>query len=167
MANFSLRFQFQRRFVGPAAGIFLEPRPALGVHQVEVKIVYSADLQLRLEQGPDFRLGFKEVVGQLVGQNVPIPGIPGGEAGFDGLLTLTADVAVGRVKIVEARRQKGIHHPGGLGNVHLVADHGQSHHAKTKSFLNFRKYRFHIHVSFTFCCWNALSQDNCSLVDSE
>ena len=157
MPDFSLRLQFQRRLVSPAAGIFFEPRPALCVHQIEVEIIHPAGLQLLRKQRPDFLLGFKEVVGQLVGQNVLIPLIPGGEAGFDGLFALAAEVAVGGVKIVEARRQKGIHHLRGLLDIHRIAHHRQAHKAKTELLLNFRKDRFHIHVSFTFCCGAGLS----------
>ena len=156
MADLPLRFQLQRRFIGPAAGIFFKPRPALGVHQVEIEIIHPTGLQLRFKQGPNVLLLFKKVIGQLVGQNVPIPRIPGGEAGFDGLLALPADVAVGGIKIVKSRRQKGVHHLRGLGNVHQIAHHGQAHHTKAEPLLNFGKYHFHIHVSLTFCCRNAL-----------
>ncbi|MDD5883755.1 MAG: hypothetical protein PUD70_06710, partial [Firmicutes bacterium] len=45
---------------------------------------------------------------------------------------------------------------------HLLTGHGQAHKAKPELLLNFRKYRFHIHVSFSFCCGDGLSSDNCS-----
>ena len=157
MPDFSLRLQLQRRLIGPAALVFWKPLPALGVHQVEIKIVYPAGVQLLPEQGPDVLLLLKKIVGQLVGQNIALPWIPGGQAGLQCLLALPAKVAVGGVKIVEARRQKGIHHLRGLLDIHRIAHHRQAHKAKTELLLNFRKDRFHIHVSFTFCCGAGLS----------
>ena len=156
MADLALRFQLQRRFIGSAAPVFFKPLCALGVHQVEIEIIHPAGFQLGFKQGPNVLLLFKKVIGQLVGQNVPIPRIPGSQTGSDSLLALATDVAVGGIKIVKSRRQKGVHHLRGLGNVHQIAHHGQAHHTKAEPLLNFGKHRFHIHISLTFCCRNAL-----------
>ena len=60
-----------------------------------------------------------------------------GQALFQGQLAFALDVAVGRVKVVEPLRQKGIDHLLGLFNVDVLALHRQAHKAKAKIFLIF------------------------------
>ena len=69
MADFTLRLQFQRRLIGTALFEVSEVVRALGVHQIEVKIVDTAGVQLALKQRPDILLLFL----QKSSQNLNIP----------------------------------------------------------------------------------------------
>ena len=132
MAHLALGLQGEGSLIGAALfvmGIILR---ALGVHQVEVEIIHPAGLQLAFKEGSDIRLGFEEIPRQLVCQNVPVTGIPAGQAGLQRRLAFALQIAVGGVKIVEASVQKGIHHPIHFGNVHLFALHRQTHTAKAQ-----------------------------------
>ena len=150
MADFSLRFQLQGCLIGPGLLVLLEALPALGVHQVKVKILYTAGLQLALEQGADILLLLKVVSGQLVGQDVAVPGVPGGQAFLQGQLAFSVDVSMGGVEIVEALFQKGIHHLFRLRNVHFLADHGKPHETKAKILPDIVKISVHLpSVSFS------------------
>ena len=124
------------QLLGDLIGVtFLEmgvvPGP-LGVHQVEIEIVHPAGLQLALKEGPDVLLRLKEVGGELVGQDVLLPGIAAGEAGLQRPLALALQVAVGGVEVVEARAQEGVDHFRRLRDVDLFALHRQAHESKAK-----------------------------------
>ena len=136
MAHLSLLFQLEGRLIGPALLVVGIAAFALGVHQVEVEVLHAAGIQLALQQGPDVRLGFEKAAGELVGQDVLVPGIAAGEALFQRRLAFALDIAVGGVKIVKARLQKGIHHFLGLLDIHLFALHRQPHAAKAKVLFN-------------------------------
>jgi hypothetical protein len=51
---------------------------------------------------------------------------------------------MGGVEVVKTPLQEGVYHLGGLGNVHLVADHGQTHTAKAEILFDFREPSIHI-----------------------
>ena len=127
-----LRFQLQRRLIGPAAFEHGEVFHTLGVHQVEVKVVHAAGFQLALEEGANVLLLFEVEVGQLVGENITVAGIAAGQTLPQGQLAFAAQIAVGGVEVVETRLQKGVHHPAGLEYVHRAVLHGQAHCAKAK-----------------------------------
>ena len=82
MADLALGFQGEGGLIGPVRFELGELFLALGVHEIKVKVVHAAGLQLTLKEGADVRLRLKEKVGQLVGEHIPIPGIAAGEAGF-------------------------------------------------------------------------------------
>ena len=72
---------------------------------------------------------------KLVGQNVPVSWIPGGKAGFNGLLALAVDVTVGGIKIIETSRHVQIHHFGEFLDVDAFIRKGrQAHQAKAQLF---------------------------------
>ena len=61
-------FQGIAGLVGPAPLEFLVIVLILRMHQVEVKVIHTAGLQLALEQGTDLGLLGKVVTGELIGQ---------------------------------------------------------------------------------------------------
>ena len=151
MTDFSFLLQFQCDFKGSCAFILLHAGSAEGVHQIEVKVFHTAGIQLLLEQRTDV-LFLLEVVGrQLVGQNVPVPGITGRQTFFDGQFTFSVDVAVSGIKVIETVFQEHVHHPGGLRNIYFICDHGKAHITKTEIFLNLFKRAAHIgYLRFVF-----------------
>ena len=82
MANLALGFQGEGGLIGPVRFEIGELLLVLGVHEIKVKVVHAAGLQLTLEEGADVRLRLKEKVGQLVGEHIPLPGIAAGETGL-------------------------------------------------------------------------------------
>ena len=146
MANFSLVPQRHDRFIGVHLLVLGKQILILGVHQVKIEIIYAAGFQLLLEEGTDVLVFLNVVAGQLVGQNVRLPGITGSQALFQRDLALAVKIAVGGVKIVEAVREKHVHHFGGFFKIHFLALHGKAHTAKTKIFLHFVKTGLHIGI---------------------
>jgi hypothetical protein len=63
----------------------------------------------------------------------------GGKALLQSGFTLATDVAMGGVEVVKTPLQEGVHHLGGLGDINLVADHGQTHAAEAKILFDLRK----------------------------
>ena len=137
--DLSLCLQLLGDCKGPAAEILIISCAAYGVHQVEVKILYPAGLQLGGKKGADVLLLLEKGEGQLVRQHKALPGIAGGEALAQRGLALAAQVGPGRVEIIEAPLHKHVHHPAKLGQIHLVLQHRQPHAAETEIFLDFRK----------------------------
>ena len=135
MAHLALLLQLKGRLVGAALLVVGIAALALGMHQIEVEVIDAAGLQLAFEQGADIRLGLEEAAGKLVGQDVLVPGVAAGEAGLQRRLALALDVAVGGIKIIEARVQERIHHLLRFLQIHLIAVHGQAHAAESKIFL--------------------------------
>ena len=132
MADLPLGFQLEGGLVGPAGLEVGEAGLVLGVHQVKVEVIHSTGLQLAFEEGPDVRLGFEEAVGELVRQDVLLPGVTAGEGHLQGRLALALDVAVGSIEVVEAPVQKGVYHALGLLYVYLFPIHRQTHTAEAE-----------------------------------
>lgn len=137
MAHLALGFQLERRLVGAAVLEMLVVGRPLGVHEVEVKVIDTAGLELALEEGTDIRLRLEVALAQLIGQDVLFPIMAAGQALFQGQLAFALDVAVGCVKVVEPLRQKGIDHLLGLFNVDVLPLHRQAHTAEPEIFLDF------------------------------
>ena len=116
------------------------------MHQIKIEIIYAAGFQLLLEEGTDVLVFLNVVAGQLVGKDVCFPGIAGGQAFLQRDLALAVKIAVGGVKIVEAVREKHVHHFAGFFKIHFLALHGKAHTAETKIFLHFVKTGLHIGI---------------------
>ena len=151
MADPALGFQRKGGLVGAAGLELFKIVGVLGVHQVKIKVVHAAGLQLAFKKRADVSLGLEIAVGQLVGQTVGLAGVAAGQTLFQGQLTLAANVTVGGVKIVESLRQKLVHHAGGLGNVHLVVVHRQAHTAKAEILFHFIHLLHYILLLAPFC----------------
>ena len=63
-------------------------RQSLRVHEVKVKILDAAGVQLALEERTDIRLGLEEIRRQLVRQDVAVPGVAAGEDSFSAVSLL-------------------------------------------------------------------------------
>ena len=135
MADLALGLEGKGRLIG-AAGLEMQiVARALRVHQVEVKILDAAGLELLLKQRADVRLGLEEVRRQLVGQDIAVAGIAAGEAGLQRGLALALQIAVGGIEVVEARVQKRVHHAACLREVDLAVCIGSRMQPKPKFFL--------------------------------
>ena len=128
--------QCQNGLVSLAVLVLLEIVAAQGMHQVEIKVFHAAGCQLLLKNGQDVRLGLEEVAGELVGKYIAFSGITAGQAVAQGELALAVEIAMGGVKIVETGLHEGVYHPGGQLQIHILADHGQTHKAKTEILLD-------------------------------
>ena len=137
MADLALGLEGEGRLVGAALLIVAVVACTLRMHQVIIKVFHAAGRQLAFKQGADIGLGLKEVAGQLVGQDIAIPGIAAGQAGLQRRFALALNIAVGGIKVVEARLQKSVHHTAGFGGIHRVAVHRQAHAANPKFFFTF------------------------------
>lgn len=104
------------------------------VEQVVVKVVHPAELQLPAQEGPLILRPADVVQGDLIGQDVLVPGIPLRQSPSDRRLTGLVVVAVGGVKIGEAPLQEAVHHPLHRLHIHggavLLVQQGQAHQAK-------------------------------------
>ena len=70
--------------------------------------------------------------GELVGEDVVLPGVAGGETFPECDLALSVQIAVGSIKIVEPVCQEGVHHLFGFFQVHFAVFHGKTHTAEAK-----------------------------------
>ena len=127
VADLPLGLERKSRLIGAVRLEILKDLRALRVHQIIVEIVHAAGRQLLLEHGADVRLGVEEVFRQLVRQQKALARIAAGETVAERQLALALQIAVRRVKIVEARVQKRIHHAAGLRRVHFLSLHRQAH----------------------------------------
>lgn len=84
------------------------------------------------EQRADLIGPGEEMGGELVREDVLVPGIAGSQGLTQGQLALAAEVAVGRIEIVEAGGEKGVHHVAKLRHIHLAVYHRQAHAAKAE-----------------------------------
>ena len=57
-----------------------------------------------------------------------------GQAVAYGQLTLAVEIAMCGVEVGETGGEELVHHLADLGLVHLVAEHGQAHHAEAEAF---------------------------------
>ena len=136
MAYLALLFEGKRSFIGIASPEFFKNLLVLRVHEVEIEILHAARLQLAFEKGTDVCLGMEIRIGQLIGQNKRITRVAFGKTFPDGDLTLSAQVPVRCVKIIESARKEGIDHAAHLRFVYLAVLHGQAHTAKAEVLLH-------------------------------
>ena len=132
MADLAFPFQLQRRFIGTAGFEMIIIRQSLRVHEVKVKILDAAGVQLALEERTDIRLGLEEIRRQLVRQDIAVTGIALRETFAQRKLALALQIAVRGVEVVEARAQEGVDHFRRLRDVDLFALHRQAHEAEAK-----------------------------------
>ena len=102
------------------------------MHQVKVKIVDAAGLQLALKERTNVFFFFEKGHGQLVGQNIAAARMAAGKTGFDRLFAFALQIAVRGVKIVETGVQKGVDHLTGLLDINRAVFHRQAHKAKAE-----------------------------------
>ena len=132
MADFSLAFEGEGGLIRAAGLIMRIVARALRVHEVKVKIIHAAGLELAFEERADVLLLFEEVPRELVRQDVALARIAARETCADGQLAFAVDIAVGRVEIVEAARKEQVRHPFDLLDIHLFAEHRQTHAAEAE-----------------------------------
>ena len=80
MFDASLFQQLHGSFIGTAFLIFLKQIFVLGMHEIKIKVVHSADFQLALKQRTNLLLFGKMLGGKLVCQHIAFSGIAGGQA---------------------------------------------------------------------------------------
>ena len=114
------------------------------MHEVEIKIIDAAGLKLALEHRADVRLGLEKVLRQLVRQDVAVAQITARQAGLERLFALALQIAVRRVKIVEACVQKCVYHTVRLRDIDLAVLHRKAHKAKAEVLFD----PFHVRFSF-------------------
>ena len=119
---------------GPGLAVEVVALDAHGVQQVVVEVVHAAAFELLLKKGQHVLAGLEHAGGELVRQDVALARVTRGEAVSDRKLALAVEVAVGGVEIGEAGGEELVHHLTYLFLVHLVAEHGQAHHAETETF---------------------------------
>ncbi len=147
MANQPFLLQRITGLISPAALVFLIVVPVLGVHQVEVKIVNTAQLKLPFDKRTDVFLLIEVGCRQLVGQKEFLSGIALCHTVPDCSFRKPADISVCRIEIVETGSDKGIRHPAELLIVHTAAHHGQAHAPKAEVSVYFGKES----TGFHFC----------------
>ena len=144
VAHNALGLQLLGDVVGPGLGILYMAVPVVGMEQVKIEVLHTALFQLLVEQGQNVRLGLVAGGSELVRQHESLPGMPLGDTFPDCQFALVIDVEIGGIKVIEAGFQEGIHHFVGGFDVHILADHGQAHHAEAEILFDFRKICVHI-----------------------
>ena len=147
MADLSLGLQLQCCFISPTALELWIVVPILGVHQVKVKIIYAAGLQLTFKEGEDILFASEIGLRQLVRQEEFAPGMTLGHAVPDGCLGLSVDITVRGVKVVETGANEGIRHAAEFVIIHMLFLHGQAHAAKAEVAVDLREKGILDHVS--------------------
>ena len=110
MTDFALGLQHKDWFISTAFLKMTIRVLSLRVHEIEIKIVHAACVQLALEERANICFGSGEVADQLVRQNVMVAGIMAGQAGLQRQFTLALNIAAGRVEVIEACVQKSVYH---------------------------------------------------------
>ena len=110
MTDFALGLQHKGWFISTAFLKMTIRVLSLRVHEIEIKIVNAACVQLALEERAKICFGLGEVADQLARQNVMVAGIMAGQAGLQRQFTLALNIAVCRVEVIEACVQKSIYH---------------------------------------------------------
>ena len=146
MAHLAFRLQRKSSFISTAVFKMVVGPPSLGVHEIKVKVLHAAGVQLLLEERADVLFLLKVVSRQLIGQKVTIPGIAAGQPGAESRLAPAAQIAVGRVEIIETGVQKRIHHLRKLFLVNLLPDQGQPHAAKAEISVDLREKAIVFHM---------------------
>ena len=144
VADLALFLQSKRRLISAAGLEMAIVLQALRMHEVEIKIIDAAGLELALEHRADVRLGLEKVLRQLVRQDVAVAQITARQAGLERLFALALQIAVRRVKIVEACVQKCVYHAVRLRDIDLAVLHRKAHKAKTEVLFD----PFHVRFSF-------------------
>ena len=130
-----------------ASLVFFVRAAVLRVHKIEVKIVDAAYFELLFKEGSYFLIRVEIVDRELIGEDIAISGIAGGEAFFKRDLTCSAEIAVRGVEIVKSVFNKRVYHTGKLGVIDLIAVHGKAHTAESK--ILFYVSKRHIFVLFS------------------
>ena len=144
MSDLPLCLESISYLIGIATLEFREDILVLRMHQIEIKVIYTAGLELTFKKRPDFFFLIKVMGRKLVGENIPFTGIPAGEAFLQCRLALTSHITVSRIEIVEAPLQKHIYHFLHLGGIYLFVTHGQAHTAKAQFLVNLRIKLLHV-----------------------
>ena len=110
MTDFALGLQHKGWFISTAFLKMTVSVRFLRVHEIEIKIVHVACVQLALEERANICFGSGEVADQLVRQNVMVAGIMAGQTGLQRQFTLALNIAAGRVEVIEACVQKSVYH---------------------------------------------------------
>ena len=135
VTELSFFFQFKSRLICVAFFEIFKILCRLGVHQIKIKVVYSAGLQLAFKHRPDVFLFLKIRACQLIRQNIPVTGIPAGQTFTDRRLAFPVKISMGRIKIVKPVFQKSIHHTGEFLSIHFSVFHRKPHASKTEILL--------------------------------
>lgn len=87
-------FQLQRSFISTA--FFKESKivRALRMHQIEVKIIHAARLQLTLKKRTDVLFRFKKEIRQFIGEYVSVAGITACQAFAESRLAESSQVSL-------------------------------------------------------------------------
>ena len=110
--HLTLALEVKGGFISAALLVFFKSRSILCVHKVEVEVLYSAGLELALEEWTDVLLTLEVRAGKLICENVALAGVSGNEAVADSGLALATEVAVRCIKVIEACRHKLVDHLG-------------------------------------------------------
>ena len=106
--DLSFLLEFQCCFIRLALLEFCVNFGALGVHKVEVKVIHAAGGELTVKQRSNLLLAVEEMGGELIGQNISVPGMALYQTLPQGRFTFSTQIAMCRIKIVEAVFQKGM-----------------------------------------------------------
>ena len=146
MPYFPLAAQLYRLFIGAAALEMLVPFAVLCVHQIEIEIVHAHYFELAFEEGA--HLGFipEIVAGELVGKHEGIPRVAVHNAFAHCDFAFAAQITVGGIEIIEARRNEFIRHPAEFGIVDRFALHRKAHTPEAEVLFHIFKARHYIHL---------------------
>lgn len=75
MTNLSFLFQFEGGFICITFFEIFKIFCCLGMHQVKIKVIYSAGLQLFFKKRSDIFLFFEIRICQFIRQDITVPGI--------------------------------------------------------------------------------------------
>ena len=139
MADQSFLLQRIAGLISLTALILLVVVPVLGVHQVEVEIIYPAKLQLAFNKRADVLLPVEVRRGQLVGQKEFLSGIALCHTVPDRCFRQPTQICMGCIEVVESGFDEGIRHPAKLLIVHAAALHGKAHAAEAEVSVYFRE----------------------------
>ena len=150
MPDLSFRFEFQRRFIRMTAFELPIDIAILRVHQIEIKVFHTAELQLPFKERTDLLLRFEIRFGQLIGQQKAAAIVPLCDAIPDRRLALSVDISVRRVEIVQPRRNERVRHAGKRRMVYLAVPHRKPHAAESENAADLGEKGILCHQSFAF-----------------
>ena len=132
VAHLALGLEREGCFIRAAGIEAIVIRVSLRVHQIKIKILHAAGVELIFKARADIRLGLEEIRRQLVRQHIAAARIAAGETGLQRRLALALQIAVGCVEIIEARIQKRVDHFCRFCQVDLAVFHRQAHKDETE-----------------------------------
>src|SRR5574344_2350112 len=94
VADLAFLLEGEGGLVGVAGLEMLVVALALGVHEIEIEIGDPAGLKLAHEERTDVLLFFEIRGRQLVGEDVTVAAITGGEAALNGFLAFAVEIAM-------------------------------------------------------------------------